>query len=88
MNFSIVISSTNYNGQVANITFYPVTGGSINIGTHTIPYTYITDFYYGEYNIHFSNYNKTCKFIIEEPKQFQDNIYFDFMDGEKYDFQN
>ena len=44
MSFSIIISSVNYNGQVGDITFYPLTGGTINIGLQTIPYTYFTDY--------------------------------------------
>lgn len=67
MSFSVVISSENYSGQVANIVYYPTTGGSINIGVHTIPYTYITNYYYGEYYIYFLGFSKVCNIILTPP---------------------
>ena len=56
MPLSILISSVNYNGQIGDITFFPSTGGTINIGSQTIPYTYTTDYPYGTYSIYFSLY--------------------------------
>ena len=67
MSFSLLISSVNYSGQVGDITFYPYTGGTINIGPQLIPYTYNTDYPYGTYDIYFSGYNKTCSSTILPP---------------------
>lgn len=60
----IEIQSTNYNGQLAEITFYPCSGGSINLGYQTIPYVYTNDNYEGTYDLYFSAYNKTCQLVI------------------------
>ena len=38
------ILTTNYNGQLANITFYPCSGGSILIGDVVLPYDYENEF--------------------------------------------
>ena len=49
------ILTTNYDGQLANITFYPCSGGSINIGEVILPYNYQSEYYYGTYNIYIFN---------------------------------
>jgi hypothetical protein len=54
------ITSDNYDGQLANITFTPCSGGTINIGNVTLPYYYQSDYYYGIYNLYFPDFNKTC----------------------------
>ena len=43
MGYILEITTTNYAGQLANITFYPCTGGSIEIGVVTLPYNYEND---------------------------------------------
>jgi len=58
------ILTTNYDGQIADITFYPCSGGSIRIGDVTLPYEYETENYYGTYDIYLPNYNKTCSLNI------------------------
>ena len=58
------ILTTNYNGQLANITFYPCSGGSINIGEVILPYNYQSEYYYGTYNIYIPNYDKTCSLNV------------------------
>lgn len=61
---TVVISTNNYSGETAQITFYPETGGTINVGTHIIPYNYITNYFYGNYELYFSAYNYSCSFSI------------------------
>jgi hypothetical protein len=61
---TLLISSTNYNGQLGDITFYPDTGGTFNLGYQLIPYYYVADYIYGNYDIFFSAFNKTCSFDI------------------------
>lgn len=61
---TIVIGTKNYSGETANITFYPETGGTINVGSHIVPYNYSTDYIFGTYELHFSSYNFTCDFTI------------------------
>jgi hypothetical protein len=59
----IILSSINYSGYVANITFYPLTGGTISLGYHTIPYSYLSNFVYGSYDLYFSSASVTCTSI-------------------------
>ena len=58
------ILTTNYNGQLADITFYPCSGGSINIGSVILPYNYQSEYYYGTYDIYIPNYDKTCSLVV------------------------
>jgi len=63
----IQLQSTNYNGQLADITFYPCSGGSISLGVQTIPYTYTNDNYEGTYDLFFSAFSQTCQLVITCP---------------------
>ena len=67
MSLSLVISSVNYNGEIADITFYPATGGTVNIGEHILPYTYVSDYIYGSYDLYFSSYTNTCVATFNVP---------------------
>lgn len=64
---TIQITSNNYSGQIADITFYPCSGGTISLGEHTIPYSYESTYYYGLYSLYFSAYNSTCTYDIVCP---------------------
>ena len=64
MTSTVVIGTRNYSGETANITFYPETGGTINVGSHIVPYNYSTDYFFGKYELFFSGYNFTCDFTI------------------------
>jgi surface protein len=61
------IFTDNYSGYSGNITFYPYTGGTINIGLQVLPYDYDTNYYYGIYQIYFSGFNKTCTLDYSPP---------------------
>jgi hypothetical protein len=67
MSIGIIISSNNYSGQTGDITFYPSTGGTINLGSQVIPYTYVSDYPYGVYDVYFPTYNNTCSISFPEP---------------------
>ena len=67
MGTGIQISSVNYNGDTADITFYPDTGGTVSLGTNVLPHTFDLDYYYGVYELYFSLYNKTCYTYIGNP---------------------
>ena len=60
----VILKSDNFSGDVANITFYPLTGGSIDIGPQIIPYVYVTDYYEGTYNLNFTAQSQSCELII------------------------
>jgi hypothetical protein len=61
---TIQITTDNYDGQSAVITYYPDTGGTINLGTHILPYDYNTDYYYGTYSLYFPVFDTTCTLVI------------------------
>jgi len=61
------ITTTNYNGQLADITFFPCSGGSIFIGQVTLPYYYDNPYYYGTYQIYIIKYDKYCDLSIPCP---------------------
>jgi hypothetical protein len=61
------ITTGNYNGEFANITFLPCSGGSIFIGQVTLPYYYDNPYYYGTYHIYIPKYNKNCDLVIPCP---------------------
>ena len=63
----IIIQSSNFNGQSVQITFSPFSGGSINLGTQTIPYTYTTTNYEGNYSIYIPSSDKTCSLQVGTP---------------------
>jgi len=64
----VQITSENFEGQSALVTFYPCTGGTITIGYVTIPYNYEADYYYGTYTLYFPlPINETCEFSIPCP---------------------
>ena len=67
MSYGILISSSNYSGQIGTITYYPDTGGTVNIGAQIMPYTFTTDYYYGSYEIYFSGNGKTCYAFMDNP---------------------
>jgi len=62
----ITITSNNFSGYTGDITFYPFSGGSISYGSQTIPYTFETENFIGEYNIQldFSGVEVNCGFQI------------------------
>ena len=67
MSTGIQISSVNFNNHVADITFYPDTGGTVNLGYNLIPYTTELDYVYGSYELYFSADNRTCFTYISNP---------------------
>jgi len=56
----ITIESSNFNGESVDISFAPYTGGTINLGTQTIPYDYLSTNYEGVYTIDIPSVPKTC----------------------------
>lgn len=65
---SIEITSNNFSGQIGTITFLPATGGTVNVGSYTIPYTYTSDYIYGTYQVYFSAYSLTCNYSLPLPQ--------------------
>jgi hypothetical protein len=63
---TIQITTDNYDGQTAIITFTPDNGDPVvNIGSQVLPYNYTSDYYYGTYNLYFPAFDTTCTLVIE-----------------------
>ena len=63
---TLKIVSTNYSGQSAVITYYPDTGGTINLGTQVLPYDYVASYFYGTYSLFFPAFGSTCTLYVED----------------------
>lgn len=61
------ITSPYYSGQTAEIIFSPCSGGTINLGTHLLPYDYVSDNYEGSYSLYFSGFSIYCDFNVPCP---------------------
>jgi hypothetical protein len=61
----VSIFSDNLSGQTANVTFFPCSGGTIDLGKQTFPFTYVTDYWYGNYDCYVSTYAYT--YVISIP---------------------
>jgi len=65
MSTTIQITTDNYDGQTAVITFTPDNGGPVvNIGSQVLPYNYTSDYYYGTYSLYFPAFDTTCTLVI------------------------
>jgi hypothetical protein len=63
---TIQITTDNYDGQTAIITFTPDNGGPVvNLGSQVLPYDYISDYFYGTYSLYFPLFDTTCTLVIE-----------------------
>ena len=61
----VSIFSDNLSGLTANVTFYPCSGGTIDLGIQTFPFTYVTDYWYGNYDCYVPTY--AYNYIIDVP---------------------
>jgi len=58
------ILSNNLSGETVNVTFLPTSGGTIDLGTQTIPFNNITTDPYGVYEIYVPAYDYTYELTI------------------------
>ena len=83
---SVQITSTNYNGQSANVTLFSSTGNTIpytdanaiSLGVQTIPFTYSSSTISNEYGVfycNFTGYSKTCTINQQTPPDGDGNRY-------------
>jgi hypothetical protein len=63
----IRITSTNLSGLTANVTFYPTTGGSENLGSEVIPFNNISVYPYGTYELDVPLYDRIYEIIVPAP---------------------
>jgi hypothetical protein len=62
----VTLSSTNYNNQIADVTFYPANNpnSSIRLGSQLIPYSFTSNNWYGRYSLYFPYFGSTCEASI------------------------
>ena len=61
----ISIFSNNLSGLTANVTFYPCSGGTIDLGQQTFPFSYETDYWYGSYDCYVPTY--AFNYVLDVP---------------------
>ena len=81
---TVRINTNNYSGQTANITFTSDTGGTITIGSYVLPYDAILNYYYGNYNLYFPLFDKTCVFSIVDHYLLQEDGFFILQEDNSY----
>jgi len=67
MAIGVRIISENLSGLTTNVTFYPNTGGMIDLGVQVFPFEYLTDNYFGTYNCYVPIYATMYPLIISGP---------------------
>jgi hypothetical protein len=67
MSTGVRITSTNLSGKTATVTFLPLTGGTVSIGSKTIPFNYVADYLYGTYEIYIPLYDYTYELEVVAP---------------------
>lgn len=87
MGTQIQISSNNFAGHLADITFYPDTGGTVSYGYNLLPAIIDSDYIYGNYEIYISSDTKTCYSYVNNPNTNyllqENNFTIDQEDGSK-----
>jgi hypothetical protein len=67
MGTEVIISSPNFSGYIADITFSPQTGGTISLGSHLTPYLVDLDYPYGTYQLCYSAFGVCCESTVIAP---------------------
>lgn len=63
----VSIFSVNLSGLTTQVTFFPQTGGTIDLGNQVFPFSYISDYVYGTYSCYVPTYAYTYTVIVSEP---------------------
>ena len=66
MAIGVRIKSENLSGKTANVVFSPLSGGTSNLGTKTIPFNNITSYPYGNYELYIPEYDYTYSLNVTE----------------------
>jgi hypothetical protein len=67
MALGIEILSNNLSGQTTLVTYYPQSGGTIDLGVQVFPFTYTSNYYYGVYDCYVPTYNYMYSLTILGP---------------------
>ena len=63
----VSIFSVNLSGLTTQVTFFPQTGGTVDLGNQVFPFSYISDYFYGTYNCYVPTYAYTYTIVVPEP---------------------
>jgi hypothetical protein len=63
----VSIFSVDLSGLTTEVTIFPETGGTINLGTQTFPFSYVADYYYGTYSCYVPTYAYTYTLVVAGP---------------------
>ena len=63
----VSIFSVDLSGLTTEVTFFPQTGGTVNLGTQTFPFSYVSDYYYGTYSCYVPTYAYTYTIVVAGP---------------------
>ena len=67
MAIGVRILSDNLSGLTTNVTYLPISGGTIDLGVQTFPFNYISDYYFGTYNCYVPTYGVIYSIDVLEP---------------------
>ena len=67
MALGVRILSDNLSGQTTFVTYYPQSGGTIDLGVQVFPFPYLNSYYYGTYDCYAPTYDYTYSITIPEP---------------------
>jgi hypothetical protein len=66
MAIGVRILSDNLSGKTADVVFFPLSGGTINIGPQTVPFNYLDSYPYGNYELYFSEYDYSYNLLVPD----------------------
>jgi hypothetical protein len=67
MAIGVRILSDNLSGLTTNVTYLPISGGTIDLGVQTFPFNYISDYYFGTYNCYVPTYATMYSVVVPGP---------------------
>ena len=68
MAIGVRILSDNLSGLTTNVTYLPISGGTIDLGVQTFPFNYISSYYWGTYNCYVPTYATTYSILVPLPE--------------------
>ena len=67
MVIGVRILSNNLSGLTTNVIYYPLTGGTIDLGGKVFPFEYLSSYYYGLYSCYVPTYDYTYTITVTAP---------------------
>ena len=67
MAIGVRILSDNLSGLTTNVTYLPISGGTIDLGSQVFPFNYISDYYFGTYNCYVPTYATMYSVVVPGP---------------------